>query len=1427
MTPKCPASASDRRRSPRRSRTLLPRALCLHVLVALGLMALAPAGAQASGGVLVEGLTAPFTVGLAGEAENALEGRLLALTLNIEILCHKGTVSSGLLSSTGTGSATITLEACLAQGVSGGSLSGSTCEIGNIVAKAKALVILHSGSTKLTAEQHGTGTGSPYLLFTPEDGLTFAKVLNHTECALPENVNIKGCAVAKVVTTSDQVTHLITTKGMSGLFGCVLKYGIFEAHLDLDANVKLANSTHGSHAGLKWGLGKPFYTYTPDEGYGLSNPGAPNVTRSCTGDPIDCATGNLIQIQTDISIGGRGPALGITRTYNSQLAATQKEAGPFGYGWTGPYSSRLAIDEKAGTATVRHDNGSTVVFYLIEGKYLPAPWVQATLTKEGENYLYRLPDQSTQTFDKEGQLTKVADRHGNALTLTYKEGKLETVADAAGRKLTFTYKEGKIESVKDPMGYVAKYTYESGDLATVTIPGKETARWKFKYDASHRMTEMTDGRGNTTKNEYDGSNRVTLQTDPLERERKLEYKTTEGVKETTITEPNGSKTLEKFNSAGEPLSITKASGTELAQTTTYKYDASLNLIEATDANSHTTKFAYESEGNRTSETDPNGNKTEWTYNSTRDIKTMTTPKGLTTTYVRNATGDPETIERPAPGEKTQKTTFKWAKNGDLESETDPLGRTTTFEYDSYGNPKAATNPEGDKRTWTYNEDSQLTSEVSPRGNEEGAKASEFETKYERDPQGRALTVTNPLGHTTKRAYDNNGNLETLTDGNGRTTTYTYDSANQRTKAKAPNGDVKETGYDSMGRVTSRTDGNKNTTEYKRNLLGQITEEIDPLERKTTKEYDAVGNLKKVKDAESRTITYTYDAGDRLTKVDYSEEATADVVYEYDKNDNVTVMKDGTGTIEYERDSLGRLTEVENGNKEVVKYEYNLGDEQTKVTYPNGKSITRVYDKAGRLEKITDWLSGETKFAYDRNSQLKSTTFPSGSTNVDEYAHNAADQLTKVTMKKGAETLASLTYTRDKVGQVESEVQTGFPGGEKTAYVYDENERLSKAGSAEFKYDAANNPTSLAGTSYSYDKASQLEKGGGVTFTFNKVGQRTKAAPESGPATTYGYDQAGNLISVSRKAEGEVSKIEDTYAYDGNGLRASQTISGTKANFAWDVSAGLPLLLSDGTNGYIYGPGGLPIAQINAEEKVTYLHHDQLGSTRLLTNSSGEAKGSYTYSPYGAIAGQTGSATTPLGFNAQYTNSSTDLIYLRARTYDPTTAQFLSVDPLVDETGEPYGYAGDNPVNRSDPTGLAEGWCGWGGISIPAFQGVVMACYVTIGAVSKWTFTVAAAAALNMNVLASIRNYIQNNVASLISPRSLSIGGAYFNNPAIVAFAELEGAREFIQESITFLHITGTRIRSWNAAGRETTIWGCGVSTGRFGFGLGTGWSYTW
>jgi RHS repeat-associated protein len=66
------------------------------------------------------------------------------------------------------------------------------------------------------------------------------------------------------------------------------------------------------------------------------------------------------------------------------------------------------------------------------------------------------------------------------------------------------------------------------------------------------------------------------------------------------------------------------------------------------------------------------------------------------------------------------------------------------------------------------------------------------------------------------------------------------------------------------------------------------------------------------------------------------------------------------------------------------------------------------------------------------------------------------------------------------------------------------------------------------------------------------------------------------------------------------------------------------------------------------------------------------------------------------FDAQYTSSDTSLIYLRARVYDPATAQFLSVDPIEAISRAPYTYANDKPVTYGDSVGLL--WTPLAGVS---------------------------------------------------------------------------------------------------------------------------------
>lgn len=1004
------------------------------------------------------------------------------------------------------------------------------------------------------------------------------------------------------------------------------------------------------------------------------------------GDPIESATGNFTESQTDIAVGGLGVGLVLQRSYSAQAAADEEEPGSFGYGWTTSFSDRLIAGEE-GAITVRRGDGSTVPFTATGEGFAGPEWSEATLIGDPETgYEFKDRDQIELSFSPAGRLMRVADRSGNETTLSYDEvGRLAAIVDPAEREIVLSYDEaGFVESAEDPMGHLVTYAYEGDDLASVTLPGEAEPRWRFEYDEDHRMTALIDGRGGNTANEYDVSNRVIHQTDPEERSLSLEYESFH----TRITnDGTGSVTDQWFTTYNQPFEVTRGVGTEAATTESFVYDDEGRLVGETDGNEHTTTYGYNGAGDRVSEIDPNENETEWAYNATHDVISVIKPGGELTTIARDGAGNPESISSPAPGEVAQTTSFEYDGQGQLERVTDPLERRWSYSYNPHGDRIGSIDPEGNLTSWQFNGNSQLIGIVTPRGNAEGAEPADFTTALELDPQGRIEEALDPLGNSTKYSYDGNGNVESETDAKGKTTNFTYNGADELIEVEKPNGAITKSEFDGAGMLVAQIDGNEEATTYIRDAVGNPVEIIDPLERKTVQEFDGVGNLVASVDPAERTTTYVYDPDNRLTEVDYSEEATPDQSFEYDVDDNLVEVHDGSGTSRYDYDQLGRLEEVTNGHGDSVSYAYNLADEVEEIGYPNGKEVAQGFDEVGRLATVTDWLGGTTTFSYDRDSNLREISFPGETQNVDEFTHDPNGAILSAAMRKAGTPIASLGYERDTLGFVESESRSGFLGSGAISYDYDENGRLTEAGAETFDYDNADNLIEASGSSFTYDKASQLEAGTGASYEYSALGQRLRSTPVIDPESSYSYDQAGNLVSVQRSAEGEVSAIDESFAYDAQGLMSARTAGEATDHLTWSPVGSLPLLLSDEDFTYIYGPGGQPIEQISEEEEPTYLHHDQLGSTRLLTDEAGEAVAAFNYGAYGSLTESSGEAETRMGFAGQYTLEQSGLQYLRARVYDPATGQFLSRDPLEEVTREPYSYASNNPANRGDPAGL--------------------------------------------------------------------------------------------------------------------------------------------
>ena len=1043
-----------------------------------------------------------------------------------------------------------------------------------------------------------------------------------------------------------------------------------------------------------------------------------NKTTCDCGDPVDTATGNLAESFTDLSIAGRGVPLAFMRNYNS-LSASQN--GPLGYGWTESYNAWLSFDG-SGNALVHEETGATLTFALTPtGTYQPPPGVLATLVNNGDGtYTLNRRDQTHLTFNSSGQLTKETDRNSYATTLTYSAGNPVTVTDPASRTLAISWSGGHVASVTDsnvtPSRSV-QYQYNDGAGNLTDVIDVNGGHWQYTYDGSHRMTVMKDPKCYATsgcpgvQNSYDSNGRVQSQKDQLNRQTTFSYASNQ----TTLTDPKGNVTVFKYQS-NELIARIDGYGTSSAATTYYTYDLNtLGVASITDPNGSVSTNTYDAAGNLLTHTDALSRTTTYTYDAMNDLLTVTDPLGVKTTNVYNANANLTSSSRPLSGtSQTQTTTYNYSDSshpGDVTSMVDPDSKTWTYGYDSYGNRNSVTDPVGDRASSVFNADSWETSSVAPKGNVSGCGCqSTYTSTYAHDAFGNVTTTTDPLSHQSIRHYDADQNLDWFQDGDGNKTTYVYDLANQQTQIQRPDTTTLTTDYNADGTVLDQKDGKNNAIlTYGYDALRRVTSQTDALGNVTSFTYDGAGNRLTKQDpggncaATPKTgcTSFTYDAANQLKAITYSDGVTPNVTnITYDADGQRTGMTDGTGTSAWAWDSLHRLTSYTNGNGAQVQYAYNLRNLPTTITYPGSLNVTRRYDDTGRFTSVQDWLSNTTTFGYDPNSNLITETLPSGTSIVDTFTFDAANRLMGISDVKGGTTsLFSASYSRDNANQLTSDSSApsatssyGYNTLNQVCYAGSSNSNgcsFPPSGATPYAYDVGDNLTQTGNTRQAFNNADQLcwtaptsgscssPPTGATIYTYDARGNRIQFTPPSGGATTLSYDQANRLTAYGSSA---------TYAYNGDGLRMSKTVSGATSQFLWDLAAGVPAVIKDGPTGYVYGPSNLPLEQVNGSTTL-WFHQDQLGSTRLVTDNTGTSQATYNVDAYGNLTVITGTIVSPLTFAGQYRDGESGLYYLRARYYDPMTGQFISRDPLISMTRGPYGYVNDDPLNGTDPTGL--------------------------------------------------------------------------------------------------------------------------------------------
>ena len=632
------------------------------------------------------------------------------------------------------------------------------------------------------------------------------------------------------------------------------------------------------------------------------------------------------------------------------------------------------------------------------------------------------------SFNKVGDLARrtVTDKGGTVLaddTFGHQQPHLLVTASEAGRTAaTNTYGAGNVlTSTVDADGATTTYSYDPlGRVKSVTTPRGNAAgatatdyTWTFAYDANGNRTTVTDPQGRVTATGYDALNRPISQTTPLGLTSLTSYDALGRV--TSTTDPRGTVTGATasdyttnygYDDAGQLTSVQRPG----QAATTLGYDADGNLTSQTSpSGTSKTTWTYNGENQPLTQVEPNGNApggtagnytTSWGYDADGNPNTETDQLGRTTSYAYDALGRPTsrtdainhttnwaydglgrltTATPPATGTGAYAvgTTYTFDQYGDLRTRTDALNRTTNYTFTSRHQLAQVVDSVGDKRTFAYDPEGNLTSWVAARGyarnnipawtvaqsydargllTARNTADPTFGATYSYDNDGRLTQMVDGAG-TSAMTYFADGNLKTLTHPQG-TYAYTYNRAEQVTSRSYPTGGSVDYSYDPDGLMSSVTADTKTTT------LG-----YDANQQLTGITYPSTSHV-----AETRSYTRTG--------------ATASITTAF----NGSVLSKHT----YTRDAVGNPTQITRTRGTTTSneaYTYDARDQLTKYclatscTSPT-KYATSTYDAVGnRTQQARVGLPspGTTTYAYDNADNLISSTI-SGTTTI--YDHNA-------------------------------------------------------------------------------------------------------------------------------------------------------------------------------------------------------------------------------------------------------------------------------------------------------------------------------------------------------------------------------------------------------------------------------------------------------
>ncbi len=201
-------------------------------------------------------------------------------------------------------------------------------------------------------------------------------------------------------------------------------------------------------------------------------------------------------------------------------------------------------------------------------------------------------------------------------------------------------------------------------------------------------------------------------------------------------------------------------------------------------------------------------------------------------------------------------------------------------------------------------------------------------------------------------------------------------------------------------------------------------------------------------------------------------------------------------------------------------------------------------------------------------------------------------------------------------------------------------QLASFGAQSYGYDAKGNTTTVAGTAtYHYDAFNRMDSAAGMAYYVNPEGQRLRKSGAAG--TSY-------------------------FAPDSSGAMLAEYSSGGWIDYVW-------------LNGRLIGrvAGGQRYA----------IHDDQTGRPEAVTNGSGAVvwrAQNFAFTQNVTNAG----IVLNLGFPGQYYDAETSAWNNGFRDYKSALGRYVESDPIgLDGGVNTYAYAGGDPINSMDPSGL--------------------------------------------------------------------------------------------------------------------------------------------